>query len=326
MNVNKGYENLQHFKGTVYMNKDGKNKRVPPDEIDKYIQDGWIYGMAPRTKERQELINNKRKETCLKKYGVPNIRAIPEVNQKIQQTCLERYGAPSPVESEDIRSKIRQTCLEEYGVEYQIGSEATRNKIKSTNLKKLGVEMPFASQKVLDKCKTTWLEKYGVDNPWKAEEVKQKLNTPEIVAKIWDTKRKNHTGCLSTPEDEYYKMLIETYGENNIERNYNTDERYPFACDFYVKPKDLFIELNFTWTHGGHPYNQNSPEDVAKKEKWEQKAQTSSYYKTAIKVWTESDPIKLQFARDKNLNYLRVYFKNSNQRNKEDYIYYDLWE
>ena len=66
MNVNKGYENLQHFKGTVYMNKDGKNKRVPPDEIDKYIQDGWIYGMAPRTKERQELINNKRKETCLK--------------------------------------------------------------------------------------------------------------------------------------------------------------------------------------------------------------------------------------------------------------------
>ena len=50
--------------------------------------------------------------------------------------------------------------------------------------------MPFASQKVLDKCKTTWLEKYGVDNPWKAEEVKQKLNTPEIVAKIWDTKRK----------------------------------------------------------------------------------------------------------------------------------------
>jgi hypothetical protein len=326
MAVSKKHKGWICCKGTVYINKNGINKRVPQNEVDAYIQNGWSRGMAPRTKQEQELINQKRAETCLKKYGTSNIREVPEIKQKIEQTCIEKYGAKSPLESERIRNKIKTTCLDKYGTEYQIASEITRDKIRNTNLERIGVEMPFASQEVINKCKQTWINKYGVDNPRKAEEVKQKLNTPEIIAKIWDTKRKHHTGCYSNPEEDYYQMLIETYGEDDIIRNYSQDERYPFACDFYIKSKDLFVELNFTWTHGGHPYNSSLPEDIAQKENWTQKAETSVYYQTAIKVWTESDPLKLQFARDNGLNYLRVYFKGTNQRDKEDYVYYDLWD
>ena len=32
------------------------------------------------------------------------------------------------------------------------------------------------------------------------------------------------------------------------------DDRYPFACDFYIPSLDLFIECNYHWTHGGKPY------------------------------------------------------------------------
>ena len=32
------------------------------------------------------------------------------------------------------------------------------------------------------------------------------------------------------------------------------DDRYPFACNFYIPSLDLFIECNYHWTYGGKPY------------------------------------------------------------------------
>lgn len=324
--MNKGWENLRNWKGTVYIHNGIQNKRIEKEEVEQYLAEGWQRGMLPRTPGQQEAIRQKTNETCLEKYGVLWPRNIPGVNEKIEQSCIEKYGAKSPVGSPIIQEKIKQTCLDKYGVEYQIGSTKIRNKIKETNLKNLGVEMPFASPIVLEKCKETWMEKYGVDNPRKAEEVKKKLLTPEIVNKIWETKRKNHTGKSSAPEEEYYNMLLDIYGPEDVLRNYNKEPRYPYACDFYIPSQDLFVELNFTWTHGEHPYNENSLEDQKKLQNWEEKAKTSTYYAAAIDVWTRRDVEKLSTARQNNLNYKRIYFKSKNEREKENYIYYDLWD
>lgn len=136
---------------------------------------------------------------------------------------------------------------------------------------------------------------------------KTEVERIEIVNKQFKTKKENNNFKTSAPEEKYYIYLCEKYGKDNVFRQYR-DERYPFHCDFYVKPEDLFIELNITWTHGGKPFDSTSIEDLQKLEKWEEKAKTSEYYKGAIKTWTISDIEKFKIARENNLNY-KVYYK-----------------
>ena len=127
--------------------------------------------------------------------------------------------------------------------------------------------------------------------------------------KEFKTKKLNGTCNTSKQEEIYYKRLIKWYGENNILRQYR-DERYPYYCDFYIISKDLFIELNLNWTHGGHPFNANDEGDIAKFTEWQEKAKTSKYYENAITTWTQRDVGKIATAKANKLNYI-IYYKES---------------
>lgn len=93
---------------------------------------------ARKTKEEQDKINEKRKQTCLEKYGVEYnwqseevknkikdtleekygtriLRDIDEINQKRKQTCLEKYGGESPFHNREVQEKATQTLCEHYG-------------------------------------------------------------------------------------------------------------------------------------------------------------------------------------------------------------------
>ena len=113
----------------------------------------------------------------------------------------------------------------------------------------------------------------------------------------------------------YKQYLINKYGEDDVKAQYNADSRYPFECDFYIKSLDLFIELNLHWSHGNHPFNCESEEDVKKLKIWREKAKTSDFYKNAIETWTVRDVRKIQMAQKNNLNY-KVYYT-------EDELYND---
>ena len=78
-------------------------------------------------------------------------------------------------------------------------------------------------------------------------------------------------------------------------------------CDFYIKSLDLFIELNISWTHGGHPFDNENPSDIDILLKWQDKAKTSQYYKNAITTWTIRDPAKIATAKANKLNYIACY-------------------
>lgn len=123
-----------------------------------------------------------------------------------------------------------------------------------------------------------------------------------------DTKKhkKAIESSISLEETYCYQELIKKYGESDIIRQYK-DKRYPFFCDFYIKSKDLFIECNYHWTHGRHPFDKNNSEDIKKLNTWQEKAKTSDYYKRAIEVWTIRDPLKLKYFKENNLNYQILY-------------------
>lgn len=121
------------------------------------------------------------------------------------------------------------------------------------------------------------------------------------------TMRNNNSFNISNQEEDFYAKLCDKYGEDNVIRQYTDKQRYPFACDFYIPSEDLFIEFNRTWTHGGHPFDPMSLEDISKLEMWEEKAKSSKYYKNAIYTWTNLDVRKQKIAKDNNLNYLTIY-------------------
>lgn len=98
-----------------------------------------------------------------------------------------------------------------------------------------------------------------------------------------------------------------------MEAQYNRDERYPFHCDFYVKSLDLFIELNLHWTHGKHPFNQRSKDDIEEIDNLAFKARDHEAILSKLRTWLSSDPTKFSFALNNNLNYIAVY---------EDAVYY----
>lgn len=131
------------------------------------------------------------------------------------------------------------------------------------------------------------------------------VNKKEILAKSYITKKQNKSFNSSKPEDNYYLYLLSIYNEEDIVRQYK-DHRYPHACDFYIKPLDLFIELNLSWTHGGKPF-EGTEADLAKLSIWQKKAKTSKYYEKAIKTWTVLDVQKIKDANKNKLNY-KVYY------------------
>ena len=143
-----------------------------------------------------------------------------------------------------------------------------------------------------------------------SEETKQKISKHNSSKEFQDYQRdiklKNGTINTSKPEELAFIKLAEKFGIKNVIRYYN-DTRYPFECDFYIKSLDLFIELNYHWTHGLHQFNKDNPVDLQKLTSWIAKSATSNFYKVAINVWTNRDVIKYETATKNKLNYLIFY-------------------
>ena len=51
----------------------------------------------------------------------------------------------------------------------------------------------------------------------------------------------------------------------------------------------------------------DNKDDIEILNKWEIKAETSKFYRSAIKNWTITDPLKRKTAKDNKLNYLEIF-------------------
>lgn len=202
-------------------------------------------------------------------------------------------------------------------------SEETKNKIRDANIGK------SYSEEVNYKKGSGWR---GKQRPKFSDEWRQKISESqkgktvsiESYNKGIETKKRNGTLNTSKPEEELYVFLCNIFGEFDIIRQYK-DDRYPYFCDFYIKSKDLFIELNGNWTHGFHPFDENNTEDLALLETWKSKTNGKDYYANAIYTWTVLDKNKQQVARDNNLNYIMIYdYKDKKCIENEMRLWHDL--
>ncbi len=248
-------------------------------------------------------------KTCLNKYGAKSPRENKEINSQInekrKQTCFKKYGVEHGSQSELIKEKHKQTCLKKYGVEYSFQASEVKEKIHNTCLKKYGVDWAFQSELAKMHQKETLIKKYGVTNSFLIPDVVEsfKQRKDEIQKKRDNTKRKNKTFGASIPENKSYNLLLKLFDEEDILRQYKSD-KYPFNCDFYIISKDLYIECNYFWTHHGHFFNKESDEDQKILKEMYEKSKTHPFYLGAINTWIEGDIKKLNIAKENKLNYL----------------------
>ena len=192
-------------------------------------------------------------------------------------------------------------------------NEAVSKLKKESYLKKYGVDNPAKAEPVKNKMKQTNLERYGVENVYMREDLKQKSHSKESKLKEYQTKKKNNTFNSSKPEKKLELELKKIF--SNLETQYKS-ELYPFKCDFYIPSLDLYIEYNGTWLHGGCFYDDNNEDNRNMLKMWKQRSEHSTFYKSAINVWTKSDLNKLNTALENNLNYVAWF----NQEQAYDWI------
>ena len=131
--------------------------------------------------------------------------------------------------------------------------------------------------------------------------------------KRYATLKQNNSYNKSKSEELAYKKLILNFGEEDVVRQYRS-EKYPFACDFYIKSIDLYIECHFYVSHNKRPFDKSNTEHLKEIEKLKKKAQEINFkgekkrlYNQVIKIWTKVDPKKLKTFIENKLNYKIFY-------------------
>lgn len=279
------------------------------------------------------VIQAKARVTNLRRYGYTNAskrpfmrkhmsqvmkKNAPMITAKSRKTCLEKYGVEyygqiaeaRNAQSERMRgnldvflAKTRATMQKRYGVNYSWESAALRNKAYSTMQKRYGTSCYCQSDdyrenldSIMDKVRNANMSRYGAPFYVQSDEYKQ--NVDDIQSRIIATKRQN--GVLNTSTVEKHVK-----GFDDFESQYNNDSRYPYLCDFYDKDRDLFIEVNASWTHDYHWYDAENDVDTCKK--WKAKSKKSDYYANALEVFTKCDVEKRECARVNSLNYVTLW-------------------
>lgn len=277
---------------------------------------------------QSEVIKDRKRKTSMRHYGVscpaldPNVRRrqletlrrnhpdlpadaqgpldAPSVRAAAKASHLARHGVENAFAREDVKDQIRQTLQERYGVDNPSLSPVIQERRRETMQARYGVDNPFASETVKEQIRQTVQERYGVDYVFQSD---------EILARAMDTKRKKGTFSSSSSEDTLYELLVEYANQHDmtVVRQYRDEKRYPFAVDFYIPERDLFIELNGSWSHGKHWYEADREMDQKIAQTWRKKGEKSEYYRNALEVWTERDVRKRETARQAELNYVTLW-------------------
>lgn len=169
----------------------------------------------------------KRKQTCLERFGATTNLSSEETKQKIVHTNLQKRGVPHAMKATESKKKLANTKQQRYGDP----AFNNRDKFKETwaaipdkekaqyrlirsNTARGRYGDVMQSAQVKEKAATTNLARYGHSNPARSAEVKQK---------IANTQRANYCGKLykqqHIPNDSIAKLKDKAYLIDNAGRS-----------------------------------------------------------------------------------------------------------
>jgi len=219
-------------------------------------------------------------ETCLNLYGIPHYTKLKKVQLRKRETNLARYGTSCALNVSTRKDPWTSASPEMR----QRHSEGVRKAIKARSPEKRTAQ--------IEKQRVTVIETFS----------KKTVEEKELyVKKTSETKRRNNSFNRSDPEERVYQLLLERFSPSDVLRQYRS-EVYPFACDFYVVSRDLYIEYYGTWTHGPAPFDPDNADHQKLLSSWESRKHDHPFYNTAIYTWTNLDVRKAETVKRNNLN------------------------
>lgn len=267
--------------------------------------EGFVLGMLPRTKERQDAINKKREETTLKKYGVSHVSHLSDVRSKKKKSLLEHYGVDNPSKSKEIQNKKRDIFIKKYGVDNPMKSDIIKQKFRDNYNKKYGVDNPFQLDVVKDKIKETNNENLGVDYPTQCQEVRDKVRDTFMerygVPYTFMLSKEWLDANDSKPNRDFASLL----DANNIkyEREFRCGK---YSYDFKVV--NTLIEINPTATHNTYfsPYGDKSVKGKYYHRDKSKLARDSGYNVIHVFDWDDKSKI-INLLRDRDIEIGRAH-------------------
>ena len=99
----------------------------------------------------KELTNqnrqDKRKETCLQKYGVEHTSQLKENRDKMKTTCLERFGVENGAKSEIVKTQIKQNNMKKYGYSHPLKVTEIKERVRLQQISTRGYAYPYQLSK-----------------------------------------------------------------------------------------------------------------------------------------------------------------------------------
>lgn len=123
----------------------------------------------------------KRKLTCLKKYGVENPMQCAKIREKAANTLKLNYGVNNPSSSKKIQDKKIKSSQTKHGLDHHMKSNVMKEKVKTTNLERYNVTTTLLDEATKQKGIETNIELYGFDNPMKSDLIKEKVNQTNLL-------------------------------------------------------------------------------------------------------------------------------------------------
>ena len=195
-------------------------------------------------------IQERKKQTTLKKYGVEHHMQSKEILEKSKRTVQEKYGVDNVFQSDDIKRKIRNTNIKRYGTVHHLQNSDVKQKLIATMRSKSidndnsligytdkGEQIRKCPHKECTKCQEKfYITTSSIHFDRNRIDAEQCTNLLEIGAK--------HKSTLEYKIRQLLDKLEVKYVTNSRKVLGNRQE-----VDFFLEDYNLAIECNGIWTH-----------------------------------------------------------------------------
>jgi hypothetical protein len=223
-----------------------------------------------------ESIKEKRRETCLREYGVPyaimstavkeqivkrieerTSEEIKKTSNKRRETCMIVYGVPNASQNENVKKKTKETCLREYGVISTALHPDIKKKQQESMLRNHGVKHNFQAGRLRDNRKITFMNKYGVEHPAQNQQVMERTQNNAKKYKKF-VMPSGVVRNVQGYEPFALKELLRLYSEDQIKSDRKDVPRVQYEVsgkkhyhfpDIFIPHENKLVEVKSTWTY-----------------------------------------------------------------------------
>ena len=204
----------------------------------------------------------RRKLTCLDKYGTEYVTQAQPIRTKIIETNMQNCGFECALSSPYVREKSKQTMIKKYGTENPIQNEQIRERIRQTLLDRYGVPYTFMSEQIKEKSRQTSIDNYGVNHPMQNAEVFSRQLRSLSSKKEYKFPDGTIIKCRGYEPFAYDIFISQGLKKEDILNDSDITECGVFSAfmydfngkqhryypDFYIEPWNKFIEVKSTYT------------------------------------------------------------------------------